>query len=257
MRDDAVDHHGAPPIATVERLSPQRAKVLEYKSGNPNATARECATGIGMPIGSVRQQLGLLRSAGLIPGRVVCELGPQRAIVFEHMTAHPRATARECAAATGLSFSSVRQHQFRLRTAGLIPLAAEGAWKAGGVRRLLNHHGRQCDRIRAELGIIAEAEAEMALLLTPAARRRSQLRLRHLQQRLRHHETRRQELLELLEQEAWVSHATSARAHPHTGSTDANDEGAQRMSEELKDVEAGARARLAYAVDDDRSGAAV
>lgn len=84
-----------PPTTEFPKLSPQRKRVFEYMSAHPSATARECSVATGMPLGSVRQQLGHLRSAGLIPGRVVRELGPQRAKVFEYMVCARRLADRD------------------------------------------------------------------------------------------------------------------------------------------------------------------
>lgn len=186
----ATSPTSCPPTTEFPKLSPQRKRVFEYMSANPRATARECSVATGMPLGSVRQQLGHLRSAGLIPGRVVRELSPQRAKVFEYMTANPRATARECAAETGLSFSSVRQHQFRLRTAGLLPLAPDGALRGGNLRALIARHEKSRRRILDQLEVIAAAEHEVPVLLDPGRRRRQCSKRRGLEGRLRHHESR-------------------------------------------------------------------
>lgn len=151
-----------------------------------------------MSLGSVRQQLGHLRSAGLIPGRVVRELGPQRAKVLEYMTANPRATAKECAAATGMSFGSVRQHQFRLRTAGLLPPSLDGALRGGSLRALIARHEGSRRRIRSEVEAIAADERGVPVLLEPGRRRRQRAKLRRLEARLRHHESRLMTLKALL-----------------------------------------------------------
>lgn len=185
----------------VSRLSLQRAKVFEFVRANPHATARECADAIGMSVGAVRQQRGYLRSSGLIPGRVVRELSPQRARVFEYMSANPRATAKECASATGISFGAVRQQQLRLRTAGLIPPAPAGASRAGSARSLVACHETCRARIRSELEVIAAGEGGLHALLEPALRRRQRAKLRRLHTRLRHHESRLAVLLEMLVRE--------------------------------------------------------
>lgn len=184
--------------ATAPKLSPQRTKVFEYMTDNPHGTARECAAATGMPVGSVRQQLGHLRSAGLIPGRVVREQGPSRAKVFQYMNANPRATAKECAAATGLSFSCVRQHQFRLRTAGLLPPVSDGALRGENLRALIARHETSCRRLRTKLEAVAAREGSLPSLLEPALRRRQRATLQCVQARLRHHEGRLAALLELL-----------------------------------------------------------
>lgn len=118
------------------------------------------------------------------------ELGPQRAKVFEYMTANPRATARECAAETGLSYSSVRQHQFRLRTAGLLPLVPDGALRGGNLRALIARHEESRRRILDKLALIAAAEHAVPVLLEPGRRRRQCAKRRRLEVRLRHHEGR-------------------------------------------------------------------
>lgn len=118
------------------------------------------------------------------------KLSPQRAKVFEYMSANPRATGKECAAATGLSFGSVRQHQFRLRTAGLIPPVLDGSLRGASLRALIARHEESRRRILDELEVIAAAEQGVPALLDPGRRRRQRAKLRRLEARLRHHESR-------------------------------------------------------------------
>lgn len=190
-------------VSAGPRLGARRGKVFKFIVANPRATANECAAATGMSVGAVYQQQSHLRAAGLIPERFVSELGPQRAKVFEFMIANPEATAKECSAAIGISFHAVRQHQFRLRTAGLIPRAPAGARRAGSLRSLIALHETWSARIRGELEAIAAGGGGLHALLEPALRRRHRAKLRRLQARLRHHESRLAVSLEILIQEGF------------------------------------------------------
>jgi hypothetical protein len=84
----------------------------------------------------------------------------------------------------------VRQHQFRLRTAGLLPPAPDGALRGGNLRALIACHEESRRRILDDLEAIAAAERGVPVLLDPGRRRRQRAKLRRLEARLRHHESR-------------------------------------------------------------------